>query len=93
MTYKPNPLDTSNAILGPEIVQLTELLAKNAHENWAKQRMDEGWSNGPRPDDLKKEHPSLVDYERLPESEKQYDRITAMETLKAIVALGYKISK
>ena len=32
-------------------------------------------------------------YEELPESEKVYDRNTAMLTLKAIVALGYRIEK
>ena len=30
---------------------------------------------------------------QLPESEKQYDRNSAMETLKAIVSLGYRIEK
>lgn len=30
-------------------------------------------------------------YEELPESEKQHDRVTAMETIRAIIALGYKI--
>jgi len=32
-----------------------------------------------------------VPYSDLPESEKEYDGNTAMETLKAIVAFGYKI--
>jgi ryanodine receptor 2 len=34
-----------------------------------------------------------VSYADLPDSEKQYDRNAAMETLKAIVALGYRIEK
>jgi len=29
----------------------------------------------------------------LPESEKEYDRNAAMETLKAIVALGYRLER
>jgi hypothetical protein len=70
---------------------LTELLAKNAHENWARQRMDDGWKYGPKRDDARKEHPSLIPYEDLSESEKEYDRLTAMETLKTILALGYRI--
>ena len=32
-------------------------------------------------------------YGELPESEKQYDRNTALETLKLIVKLGYRIEK
>jgi hypothetical protein len=29
----------------------------------------------------------------LPDTEKQYDRATAIETLKAIIALGYRIKR
>ena len=93
MDYKPAPRDTSGIRLPREIADLTELLAKNTHENWAKQRVAEGWRRGPARDDVKKEHPSLVPYEQLPESEKDYDRTTAMETIKTILALGYRIER
>jgi hypothetical protein len=93
VAYKPKPRDTSGVRLPKEISALTEDLAKNTHENWAKQRMAEGWRWGPRRDDAKKEHPSLVPYEQLSESEKEYDRTTAMETVKTILALGYRIVK
>jgi hypothetical protein len=93
VAYHPKPRDTSGVRLPKEISALTEELAKNTHENWAKQRMAEGWRHGPRRDDAKKEHPSLVPYEDLSESEKEYDRTTAMETVKAILALGYRISR
>jgi len=91
--YRPAPRDTSGVRLPPDVVELTELLARNTHENWARQRLSDGWRYGPKRDDAKKEHPSLVPYEALSESEKEYDRRTAMETLKTIVALGYRISK
>jgi hypothetical protein len=93
LQYKPIPLATSTVVLPHAISELTELLAKNAHDLWAQQRMANGWRLGPRRDDAKKEHPCLVPYEELPESEKQYDRSAAMETLKAIIALGYRIEK
>lgn len=93
MTYKPNPLDTSAIVLTQDILKLTELLAKNAHENWSMRRISEGWSYGPRRDDEMKQHPSLLEYEKLSDSEKEYDRISAMETLKVILSLGYRISK
>lgn len=91
MKYEPKPIDTSNVNLTEDILKLTELLAKNAHDIWARQRMTEGWTYGPERDDAKKQHPCLVPYEQLPESEKEYDRNAAMETLKAVLALGYKI--
>lgn len=93
MTYIPNPIDTSEIALDERILQLAELLAKNAHEVWAAERIAQGWKYGPTRKDDTKEHPCLIPYEELPESEKVYDRNTAMETLKAVCALGYEITK
>jgi hypothetical protein len=72
---------------------LGELLAKNAHDLWAKERIAHGWCWGPKRDDGQKHHPCLVPYEMLPESEKEYDRQAALGTLEAILALGYRIEK
>lgn len=91
--YQPQPIDTSVINLSPDILQLTEQLAENTHNHWAQQRLQEGWQYGPERDDTDKTHPCLIPYAQLPESEKAYDRNTAMETLKAMLALGYKIVK
>ncbi len=91
LDYKPSPIDTLRLTLTPEIAQLSEMLARNAHENWANLRIAQGWHYGPRRDDQQKEHPDLVPYEQLPESERQYDRQTAMESIKALLAMGYTI--
>jgi class 3 adenylate cyclase len=91
MAYEPAPVDTSGVTLSDGLRDLTELLAKNAHDMWAQQRLAEGWTYGPARDDIRKEHPCLVPYEQLPEAEKAYDRLTAMETVKTLLALGYRI--
>jgi hypothetical protein len=91
--YQPEPISTTDVRLNSEILELTELLAKNTHDVWARQRLAEGWRFGPRRDDQAKQHPGLVPYEQLSESEKQYDRGTALETLKAVRSLGYRIEK
>ena len=91
--YEPRPIDTSHVALTGEIQRLTEVLARNIHEIWSRGRMAEGWSYGPQRNDTLKEHPCLVPYEQLPESEKEYDRSTAMETIKAVIVLGYKIQR
>ncbi len=90
MTYTPRPIDTSAVILPPDLVELTEKLAENAHDHWAEQRLAQGWTYGPQRDDAAKKHPDLIPYAELPDPEKEYDRKTAMETLKAIIALGYR---
>ena len=91
--YIPRPIDTSELQLPSEIEELTEALARNTHDNWARQRMADGWRKGALRDDARQLHPGLIPYEELAESEKKYDRATAMETLKAILALGFRITK
>lgn len=91
--YQPKPVDTSSVELSKDLMNLTERLAENAHDNWAKLRMKEGWTWGPCRDDANKTHPDLIPYTDLPDSEKEYDRRSALETLKAIIALGYKIER
>ena len=91
--YTPKPIDTTSVNLNADILELTERLAEHAHDIWAVQRIGEGWSYGSARDDVNKKHPCLKPYDELPDSEKQYDRNAALETLKAILALGYSISK
>lgn len=90
--YIPNPIDTSDIVLSPDLQLLAEVMAKNVHEVWAFNRMKEGWQFGYNRDDEHKLNPCLVPYEDLSEEEKAYDRNTAMETLKLIIRLGFKIS-
>ena len=91
--YIPNPLDTSDIVLPDALMELVEQMAKNVHEEWAKARVADGWSWGPVRDDAKKHHPCLVEYEDLPNSEKEYDRNTALSTLRLIHKLGFKVEQ
>lgn len=91
--YIPKPIDTSDIELPDFLIELTEKLAENVHENWAKGRIAEGWTYGPGRDDEVKTTPCLVPYNKLPESEREYDRNTSMETLRLILKLGYTIQK
>src|SRR5215472_2117332 len=88
MTYRPAPIDNSHVRLGPQLTDLIELLARNNHDLWAQRRVAEGWTYGPSRSDERKQTPLLIPYEELPESEKEYDRDNAVETLKTILALG-----
>src|SRR5262245_53915298 len=89
LVYKPELIDTSGVVLDEDLVALSEVLAKNAHDRWSRRRLAEGWRHGLKRDDDRKEHPCLVPFDALPESEKAYDRETALETLRALLALGY----
>lgn len=92
-TYTPTPLDTREIQLPESLDELTEQLARNVHEVWAQGRIAEGWRYGERRDDQLKTHPCLVPYEQLPESEREYDRQTALQTLKLILRLGFRIQR
>ena len=93
MVYSPQPIETRNVELPAEIDELIEELSRHNHDVWSRGRLDAGWTLGPQRDDDKKQHPCLIPYEELPESEKEVDRRTATEVLKAIVALGFRIEK
>jgi len=91
--YKPEPIDTKNIEIPLNLRPLVELIAKNVHEVWAEGRIKEGWTYGEVKDSTKKTTPCLVSYEELSEQEKDYDRNTALETIKLVLKLGYKIEK
>ena len=91
--YVPQPVDTSNVQLPAELDELVEKIAKNVHDVWAQSRMEQGWTYGEERNDTLKTHPCLVPYEELPEVEKEYDRSTALGTLKLIRKLGFSIQK
>ena len=90
-TYTPETIDTSRVKLSSDLEGLVERLAQNNHDHWARKRIDEGWRYGSERSDGRKEHPDLVPYEQLSESEREYDRKTVVEALKAIIALGYEV--
>ncbi len=91
--YTPKPADTKQIVLAADLIELTEKIAENVHDVWAQGRIKEGWTYGEVRDDKNKKTPCLVPYSELPESEKEFDRNTALETVKLIISLGYKIEK
>ena len=93
LDYTPEPMDLSSVDLPESLIQLSERIAENVHEVWAKARMDEGWTYGEKRDDIHKKHTCLVPYDELPEEEKEYDRNTAMNTIKMVKKLGFRIER
>ena len=81
--YQPTPRDTSEITLPADLLALGELIAENVHDTWAKGKLDQGCTT----------HPDLVPYADLSEATKDYDRRTAMSTLRLIKALGFDIVK
>lgn len=91
--YTPHPYDIDNVKLPKSLDDLTDAIAENAHEVWAEKRQSEGWTYGPERNDRLRQTPDMIPYCELTESEKEYDRSTAMRTIKLLYRLGYKIVK
>ncbi len=64
--FKPSALRLSE----PEI----ETMAGTEHLRWCWDKILNGWVYGEKKDNRKKRHPSLIDYKKLDESEKNKDR-------------------
>lgn len=91
--YEPHPLDLSDVELPEELTELREAIAENAHEVWALGRKNLGWTYGPERNDTLKQTPDMVPYSDLTEEEKSFDREMAINTIKLLKKLGYKIYK
>lgn len=91
--YIPNPINIEDVVLPKEIEELTEYIAENAHEEWAKDKIKKGWTFGPKRNVVLKQSFDLVPYCELLDSEKEYDRKMAMNTLKVLYKMGYTIEK
>ncbi|BES99791.1 ryanodine receptor [Nesidiocoris tenuis] len=90
--FVPVPVDTSAVSLPNHVETIRDRLAENIHEMWAMNKIEAGWIFGEVRDDIRRVHPCLVQFERLPAAEKRYDTQLAVQTLKTIIALGYHIS-
>lgn len=93
MDYRPNPIDVSGIELPPALRADVELIARDVHEVWAQQRLEGGWGYGQRYDSAEKKHPCLVEYDALPEVERDMDRATVVRTIKLLLRMGYRIEK
>jgi hypothetical protein len=91
--YEPRPIPAEHTVLSDEIEELVELLAENAHDIWAFERMRDGWQFGQERDDTRRRHPCLVPYSLLPEGEREYDRKIVIGSIRAMLALGFTISR
>lgn len=91
--WAPPPVQTDDVKPPESLYALIEVLAENAHDNWARQRLSEGWRFGRRRSDRKRTHPLLVPYGELSHEEQQADRLLALETVKLILLYGYTLQE
>lgn len=91
--YRPVPIDTSGIVLSEDMIGLIEKIAIDQHEIHAKMFFDAGWKFGDSRDARKHLHPLLMPYDELTDEQKAHYVNTVASVIKAIIALGYKISQ
>ncbi|XP_014664675.1 PREDICTED: ryanodine receptor-like [Priapulus caudatus] len=95
IAFIPTTVDTSKVVL-PNYIDTTidgirEKLAENIHELWSVSKIEAGYTWGEVNDEQRKKNVCLTTFEKLPETEKNYNIALAQETLKTFFALGYHI--
>jgi len=69
-----------------------EFLARAEHERWMVEKMGNKWTYAPGPiDPARKTHPCLVDWERLPDEEKNKDRASVRSTPAFLAEVGLQV--
>lgn len=66
-------VETKNSAIEGVLGVLGGNTPEQSHEGWCNFKIDHGWSWGPTKDETLKEHPLLVPYADLPESQKVKD--------------------
>nr|XP_061824814.1 ryanodine receptor 3-like isoform X1 [Nerophis lumbriciformis] len=90
-SFIPTPVETSQIVMPPNLEKVRDKLAENIHELWGMNKIELGWSYGKIRDDNKRQHPCLVDFSKLPETERNYNLQMSTETLKTLLALGCRV--
>ena len=80
-TIQPGPGPTAFAFTQPEL----DRLAEDEHRRWVDQRRSAGWTYNVVRNDAAKQHPMLVPWDRLPETERIKDR-NAIRHIPAVLA-------
>lgn len=94
--YIPHPIDVSDVILSPDLLQLSETIAENAHNVWAaeKKRKNPNIRYAPLDEngnEVSGHNHYFVPYSQLSEEDKKPDIDMALNTIKLLKRLGYRI--
>jgi len=66
------------------IINSKDMTPEQCHMNWMETKEKDGWKYGPVKDARKKEHPSMVPYNKLPMDQKFKDILFVMSVIVAL---------
>jgi hypothetical protein len=88
-TVAPRTADTTEPVRWT--ARELEVLARDEHERWFRERTKSGWVYGTPRDDRRKHHPSLLPWDELPESEREKDRDSVRDLPRVLADAGLQV--
>ncbi|HEY42551.1 MAG TPA: ATPase [Anaerolineae bacterium] len=70
-----------------------EFLAELEHQRWMTEKVNAGWRHSPKTEKEQKLHSALVEWDELPEEEREKDRILIQQIPEILAKAGYAILK
>jgi hypothetical protein len=70
-----------------------EFLAELEHQRWMTEKINTGWKHSQKTEKEQKLHSALVEWDELPEEEKEKDRVLIQQIPKILTKAGYAIVK
>ncbi len=80
-------------VSAPMTTAEVELLAPQEHERWRRDLEEDGWRIGSERDPERRTHPMLIDWDQLPEAEREKDREAVRGIPALLAAAGYSVRR
>uniref|UniRef100_A0A452GAX0 Ryanodine receptor 2 n=1 Tax=Capra hircus TaxID=9925 RepID=A0A452GAX0_CAPHI len=91
--FNPQPVDTSNITIPEKLEYFINKYAEHAHDKWSMDKLANGWIYGEIYSDSSKVQPLMKPYKLLSEKEKEIYRWPIKESLKTMLAWGWRIER
>ncbi|XP_031824383.1 ryanodine receptor 2 isoform X11 [Sarcophilus harrisii] len=91
--FNPQPVDTSNITIPEKLEYFINKYAEHSHDKWSMEKLANGWIYGEIYSDSSKVQPLMKPYKLLSEKEKEIYRWPIKESLKTMLAWGWRIER
>ncbi|XP_075412509.1 ryanodine receptor 2 [Tenrec ecaudatus] len=91
--FNPQPVDTSNVTIPEKLEYFINKYAEHSHDKWSMDKLANGWIYGEVYSDSSKAQPLMKPYKLLSEKEKEIYRWPIKESLKTMLAWGWRIER
>ncbi|XP_074945907.1 ryanodine receptor 2 [Phalacrocorax aristotelis] len=91
--FNPQPVDTANITIPEKLEYFINKYAEHSHDKWSMEKFANGWTYGETYSESAKVQPLMKQYKLLSEKEKEIYRWPIKESLKTMLAWGWRIER